>query len=77
MVIISRWLVFVGHRSSLTLHVTIEDSTSVFLHTLSGLVHLPLFWALSVGRCPGRAISSCMLTMRSRRGLRSLLGLVR
>ena len=74
---ISRWSEWAGRSFGSTLQDIKGDGESAFLQTLSGLVQFPVLRALSVGVSRGRAISSRMFTMRSRRGFSSLLLLVR
>ncbi len=74
---IRRWSVIVGHSAGLTSHDMKGDGESEHLHMLSGQVQFLVFHALSVGMLWGSAISSHMLTMRSRRWFRRQSGLVR
>jgi len=74
---IGRWLVYAGQMVGLTLQEMKGEGESAFLHMLSGQVQFPVLHDSSVGVSCGRAISSCMFTMRSNRGFRSLLGFVR
>jgi len=72
-----RWSVMAGRSVGLTSHDMKGDGESEHLHTLSGQVQFLVFRASSVGMLRGSAISSLMLTMRSRRGFRSRSVLVR
>src|SRR5258706_6147753 len=71
-----RWSVMAGHSVGLMSHDMKGDGESEHLHMLSGRVQFLVFHASSVRMLRGRAISSRMLTMRSRRGVRGQSKLV-
>src|SRR5258706_9683366 len=75
-VVVGRWSVL-GVRGGSTLHEIIAKGVSAYLYTLSGRAQFPILRASSFGVPHGRDISSCMFTMRSRRGLWNLPVLVR